>query len=232
MRDVTELRHRERMLARQEAVIQEIHHRVKNNLQTIASLLRLQARRLASSEAREALEEAVRRIASIALVHETLSRDPREAVQFGEVGRAIIRMVADGLTFPDRQVQLRFEGDPGELAAEVATPLAVVLVELLQNAVEHAFGPRGGTVVAKMSREPETVRLVVEDDGQGLPSGFTLAESGLGLQIVRALIESELHGTIRIDSAGPNGGVSVVVDMPLRGGPGGSSGPSPRSEGY
>src|SRR2546423_14547129 len=146
VRDVTELRHRERMLARQEAVIQEIHHRVKNNLQTIASLLRLQARRLASSEAREALEEAVRRIASIALVHETLSRDPREAVEFGEVGRAIIRMVADGLTFPDRQVQLRFEGDPGELAAEVATPLAVVLVELLQNAVEHAFGPRGGTV--------------------------------------------------------------------------------------
>ncbi|HEU5003308.1 MAG TPA: sensor histidine kinase [Actinomycetota bacterium] len=215
VRDVTELRHRERMLARQEAVIQEIHHRVKNNLQTIASLLRLQARRLGSPEARSALEEAVRRIASIALVHETLSRDPREAVEFGEVGRAIIRMVNDGLTIPDRRVHLQFEGDPGELPAEVATPLAVVLVELLQNAVEHAFGPWGGSVVARMSREEDgTVRLAVEDDGQGLPEGFNLMGPGLGLQIVRALIESELHGTIGIQSGGANGGVSVVVEVP------------------
>jgi two-component sensor histidine kinase len=215
IRDVTELRRRERMLARQEAVIQEVHHRVKNNLQTIASLLRLQARRLSSSEARGALEEAVRRIASIALVHETLSRGPREAVEFGEVGRAIIRMVADGLTDPDRKVHLAFEGEPGELAADVATPLAVVLVELLQNAVEHAFGTYGGTVVARMSREDEMLRLVVEDDGQGLPTGFNLSGSGLGLQIVRALIESELHGTFEIGPGTLNGGVSVVVDIPL-----------------
>ncbi|HEY4937825.1 MAG TPA: histidine kinase N-terminal domain-containing protein [Actinomycetota bacterium] len=219
VRDVTELRHRERMLARQEAVIQEIHHRVKNNLQTIASLLRLQARRLGNPEARGALEEAQRRIASIALVHETLSRDPREAVEFGEVGRAIIRMVADGLTLPDRRVDIRFEGDPGELPAEVATPLAVVLVELVQNAVEHAFGPGGGTVVARMSQEPGFVRLLVEDDGEGLPEGFNLAESGLGLQIVRALVGSELHGKINISSGASNGGnpgVTAVVDIPLR----------------
>ena len=219
VRDVTELRHRERMLARQEAVIQEIHHRVKNNLQTIASLLRLQARRLESTEARGALEEAVRRIASIALVHETLSRDPREAVEFGEVGRAIIRMVADGLTYPDRRVDLRFEGNPGELPADVATSLAVVLVELLQNAVEHAFGPAGGgTVIATMSREDGLVQLVVDDDGQGLPEGFNLAESGLGLQIVRALVGSELHGTINISSRGPIGGVSATVQIPVRAG--------------
>jgi len=215
VRDVTELRHRERMLARQEAVIQEIHHRVKNNLQTIASLLRLQARRLASSEARGALEEAQRRIASIALVHETLSRDPREAVEFGVVGRAITRMVHDGLTFPDDRVHLTFEGEPGELPADVATSLAVVLVELLQNAVEHAFGPWGGTVVTRMSREQGFVRLVVDDDGQGLPESFNLAEAGLGLQIVRALVMSELHGTISINSDGANGGVSAVVEIPV-----------------
>jgi two-component sensor histidine kinase len=215
VRDVTELRHRERMLARQEAVIQEIHHRVKNNLQTIASLLRLQARRLGSREARAALEEAVRRIASIALVHETLSRDPRESVEFGEVGRSIIRMVHDGLTYPDHRVHLKFEGDPGELPAEVATPMAVVLVELLQNAVEHAFGPWGGSVIARMSREDGTVRLVVEDDGQGLPEDFNLVGSGLGLQIVRSLVESELKGRIQIGPGGANGGVSVVVDVPV-----------------
>lgn len=214
IRDVTELRHRDRMLVRQEAVIQEIHHRVKNNLQTIASLLRLQARRLGSAEARAALEEAVRRIASIALVHETLSRDPGDIVQFADVGRAIVRMVSDGLTIPDRRVLLSFEGDPGELPADVATPLAIVLVELLQNAVEHAFGPWGGSVVTRMSREDSVVRLIVEDDGQGLPEGFTLAGSGLGLQIVRSLIESELHGTIRI-APGDAGGVSAVVEIPV-----------------
>jgi two-component sensor histidine kinase len=101
----------------------------------------------------------------------------------------------------------------------VATPLAVVLVELVQNAVEHAFGPGGGTVVARMSQEPGFVRLLVEDDGEGLPEGFNLAESGLGLQIVRALVGSELHGKINISSGASNGGnrgVTAVVDIPLR----------------
>jgi hypothetical protein len=101
----------------------------------------------------------------------------------------------------------------------VATPLAVVLVELVQNAVEHAFGPGGGMVVARMSQEPGLVRLMVEDDGEGLPEGFNLAESGLGLQIVRALVGSELHGKINISSGGGNGshrGVTAVVDIPLK----------------
>ncbi|HWD09051.1 MAG TPA: ATP-binding protein, partial [Actinomycetota bacterium] len=109
----------------------------------------------------------------------------------------------------------KFEGEPGELPAEVATPLAVVLVELLQNAVEHAFGPWGGSVIARMSREEDTVRLVVEDDGQGLPDGFSLTGPGLGLQIVRSLVESELHGKIDIATGGPNGGVVVTVGVPV-----------------
>jgi two-component sensor histidine kinase len=93
-------------------------------------------------------------------------------------------------------------------------------VELLQNAVEHAFGPWGGSVVARMTRDDKMVRLVVEDDGQGLPETFSLQGPGLGLglQIVRALIESELHGTIQIGPGGPNGGVSVVVDVPIMAG--------------
>ncbi|MGH2731953.1 MAG: sensor histidine kinase [Actinomycetota bacterium] len=213
LRDVTELRRRERMLERKDAVIQEIHHRVKNNLQTIASLLRIQARRLASSEARAQLEEAVRRIAAIAVVHETLAHDTQETVEFAKVGRRLVRMVADGLTHPDRKLQLSFEGEPGDLPADIATPLAVALVELLQNAVEHAFGSTGGWVAVRMGREAGRVRLSVEDNGRGLPPGFSMEDAGLGLQIVRALVETELGGAIRI---GSDSGTRITLDLPVR----------------
>src|SRR5437762_2687578 len=147
VRDVTELRHRERMLARQEAVIQEIHHRVKNNLQTIASLLRLQARRLESDEAKTALAEGVTRIRTIAFVHETLSQASSDLVDFGDVMRGVIGMLQDALGLVDRGIKIRFDGEIGELPAGVATPLSLVLTELVQNAAEHAFAAdAGGTI--------------------------------------------------------------------------------------
>lgn len=213
IRDVTELRHRERMIERKEAVIREVHHRVKNNLQTIGSLLRLQARRLGSSEARAELEEAVRRIASIAVVHETLAQQEGESVEFAAVARQIIRTVADGLTHPDRKVEFAVSGDPGRLPAEVATPLAVVLVELLQNAVEHAFEGAGGGVEVGMHRDGDRLRLVVSDDGRGLPEGFTPEGGGLGLQIVRALVETELAGTMALTT---DAGTTVTVEVTAR----------------
>lgn len=211
VRDVTELRHQERMLQMKEAVIREIHHRVKNNLQTIASLLRLQARRLAESSARSELEEAVHRIASIAIVHETLARDTSDGVDFGTVARHIIDMVRHGLT--SGGVAFEFDGEPGELPAEQATPLAVALVELLQNAVMHAFNGRGGTVTVRMSRKGDRLTLDVKDDGPGLPAGFSRANEGLGLQIVRALAETELGGSMELESSG---GTRVLLDLPAR----------------
>lgn len=220
VRDVTELRHRDQMLQRKDAVIREIHHRVKNNLQTTASLLRIQARRLASAEAKTELEEAVRRIASIAVVHEMLSRDSHDSVDFSSVARQIIRMVGEGLTHPDRKVELSLEGEAGELPGEVATPLAVVLVELLQNAVEHAFGPEGGRVCVRMSRQGGQVRLVVEDNGRGLPPSFSAPAgadrregAGLGLQLVGALVESELAGTMSLAS---DHGTRVTLEFAVR----------------
>lgn len=210
VRDVTELRHRERMLQRKDALIREVHHRVKNNLQTIASLLRIQARRLQSPEAKRELEEAVQRIRSIAVVHETLTRDSGETVEFGEVARELVGIVADGLTGPERSVVITCEGDPGRLASELATPLAVVLVELLQNAVEHAFDGRGGSVRVQMSRDADRVRMIVQDDGLGLPEGFRV---GLGLQIVRTFVEGELGGTIELES---DKGTRVALEMPAR----------------
>jgi two-component sensor histidine kinase len=210
VRDVTELRHRERMLRRKETVIQEIHHRVKNNLQTIASLLRVQARRSGSAEARGQLEEAVRRIASIAVVHETLSREPSEQVEFSEVAAQIIKLVSEGSPEP-RAIHISLDGDPGHLPAELATPLAVVLIELLHNAVEHAFGGSGGSVQVTASRYEGKLLVVVADDGEGLPDGGEVI-GGLGLQIVRALVEDELAGKLMLES---DGGTKVSVEVPV-----------------
>src|SRR5690606_14892627 len=130
-RDISDLRRRDRLLVSKDATIREIHHRVKNNLQTISSLLRLQSRRFQSQEAKLAIEEAVRRIRSIALVHETLSREAGDDVAFIEIVRPLVRMVEDGMSSPDRPVHFEVRGDAGVLPAEIATPASVVLNELL-----------------------------------------------------------------------------------------------------
>ena len=138
MQDVTELRRRDRQIMSKDATIREIHHRVKNNLQTVAALLRLQARRVSAPEARAALEESMRRVQSIALVHETLSVSIDEAVDFDDDRRPAARHAdrRDGLGRPGA---LRRDGSFGEIPAEIATALVLVLTELVQNAIEHAF---------------------------------------------------------------------------------------------
>ncbi|MPZ89062.1 MAG: PAS domain-containing protein [Nitriliruptorales bacterium] len=205
VRDATELRRHERALRVKDATIREIHHRVKNNLQTVASLLRLQGRRLRSDEARQALAESVRRISSIAFVHETLSEESRQRVSFGKIAGRIVEMLGDGLLNPDIPVEMSLHGEPGDLPAEIATPLALVLTELLQNSVEHAFpydnpvrpwnAKETGHVRVRFERAPTTLRVLVTDDGVGLPEETLETMANLGLQIARTLVESELGGT-------------------------------------
>ena len=217
VRDVTELRTRERQLMGKDATIREIHHRVKNNLQTVAALLRLQARRMAVPEARAALEESVRRVAAIAMVHETLSQAWEEAVAFDDIADRVLAMCAE-VAAPESAVVVRRAGSFGELPADVATALAMVLTELVQNAVEHAYpGPVHGWVEVQVVRRTELLRVEVRDDGAGLPAGFDL-DTGpqLGLKIVQTLVESELRGSLAMQP-GPSGGTTVVVEVPLSG---------------
>ena len=218
MREVTDLRRHERLLLSKDATIREIHHRVKNNLQTVASLLRVQSRRMRTDEGREALQESVRRIGSIALVHETLSEDARQRVTFDVVARRLVDVVSAGLTAPGREVKTVIEGRAGELSPQLASPLALVLSELLQNALEHAYGSgsTGGTVTVRLDRGPATFTMEVEDDGPGVPEGFDhVRDANLGLQIADTLVTSELAGTLSVSRARPDGGTLARVSAPL-----------------
>jgi two-component system, sensor histidine kinase PdtaS len=221
LRDISELRRRDRLLLSKDATIREIHHRVKNNLQTISSLLRLQGRRLASPEAKAAIEESVRRVRSIALVQEILSREAGEDVPFLAIVHDLTRMAEEAFADPERPIRCKVDGDPGPVPATVATPLAVVLNELLQNAADHAFpaGGGGGTIVLSLRREGPELVVEVHDDGEGLPEGFDVEVSGgLGLSIVRTLVTSELAGTIAMEPApdGPGTVVRIIVPIETR----------------
>ena len=219
VRDVTELRRRERELMTKDATIREIHHRVKNNLQTVAALLRLQARRLGAPEARAALDEAIRRVGSIAVVHETLSHAPEEVVDFDDIADRVARMAGE-VSAAEVGVIPKITGSFGPLSAAVATPLALVLTELLQNALQHGFSGtqaarEPGLIEVVVVREPERLTVTVADTGVGLPEGFELdSATSLGLQIVRTLVVGELGGRLRITPR-PGGGTEAVVDLPI-----------------
>lgn len=236
-RDVTELRRREREIMTKDATIREIHHRVKNNLQTVAALLRLQARRTQIPEARTALAEAMRRVATIAVVHETLSQTFDETVAFDDVVDRSLRLAAD-VASPEAQVRTVRQGRFGTLRAEVATPLALVLTELVTNAVEHGFpGKSAGEVLIKCERTEGHLTVTISDDGVGLrrpteaqAGSNTQPETddltglddvwqeginGLGSQIVRTLVTGELQGTIEWRSP-ESGGTEVILQAPLQ----------------
>ena len=222
-RDVSELRRRELELLSKDATIREIHHRVKNNLQTVAALLRLQGRRLSSDEGRAALAEATRRVATIALVHETLSRGFDEAVDLDEVVDRGLTSAAD-VAASSEGVRAVREGSFGTVPAEDATSLALVLTELVTNAFEHGLHGRHGTVWVRPRRDGERLEVVISDDGVGLPDDVELVDGvpqggGLGTQIVTALVQGELGGSIAW-GRGADGGTSVRIDVRLHEAPG------------
>jgi two-component sensor histidine kinase len=221
LRDVSELRRRDRLILSKDATIREIHHRVKNNLQTISALLRLQGRRLESAEAKAAVAESVRRIRTIALVHETLSREPGDDVAFIEIVRPLLRLAEEGYQSPDRPVRFTVQGEGGKLPATIATPLSVVLTELLQNAVDHEFpvGSDGGQVKVLLGNDGATLSIRVLDDGRGVPADFRLeqASTGLGLTIVKTLVTTELGGTISMRQGAPADFEAAGLDAPRKG---------------
>jgi two-component sensor histidine kinase/PAS domain-containing protein len=213
VRDVTEVRRQERELLTKDATIREIHHRVKNNLQTVASLLRIQARRTHSEEARDALNQAMRRVSAIAVVHDTLSEGLSQSVDFDVVFERVLMLVAEVASSHSTRVLPTFKGSFGELPSEYATPLALALTELVTNSVEHGLmGRTDGAVVITATRNADGLTVVVHDNGAGLPEGKV--GSGLGTQIVRTLIQGELSGSIDWHTL-TGSGTEVTIEVPL-----------------
>jgi two-component sensor histidine kinase len=212
-RDVTEIRHQEQELITKDATIREIHHRVKNNLQTVASLLRIQSRRTRSDEARDALTQAMRRVSAIAVVHDTLSEGLAQNVDFDDVFDRVLKLVAEVAASPNTRARTRKTGTFGTLPSEYATPLALALTELVTNAVEHGLADQEGEVEIIAERTEERLGVRVRDTGVGLPEGQV--GQGLGTQIVRTLIQGELSGSIDWHTL-VGSGTEVTIDIPMR----------------
>jgi two-component system, sensor histidine kinase PdtaS len=213
VRDVTEVRHQEQELITKDATIREIHHRVKNNLQTVASLLRIQARRARSDDSKDALNQAMRRVAAIAVVHDTLSEGLDQIVDFDEVFDRVLLLVAEVASSHNTTVRPIKTGKFGTLPSAYATPLALALTELVTNAVEHGLAGRAdGQVEISAKRKNGHLTIRVRDNGVGLPEGKV--GSGLGTQIVRTLIQGELGGTIDWHTL-EGEGTEVTIDVPL-----------------
>ena len=223
VRDVTELRRRERELITKDATIREVHHRVKNNLQTVAALLRMQSRRMKTDEAREALAEAMRRVSTIALVHESLLQGSQEAVHFDEVIDRCLRLAVDAASasvhragtpqLTDSQVEVRTQkiGRVGSIRAEEATPLALVVTELATNAVEHGLSETGGTLTIRSDRTGSHLVISIEDDGMGMGAA---KPTGLGTNIALTLVQGQLGGTLTWEDR-PEGGTRAMVEVYL-----------------
>lgn len=211
-REITELRRQEQELLTKDATIREIHHRVKNNLQTVASLMRIQTRRTQNPEAKDALEQAIRRVSAIALVHNTLAEGFSEEVNFDDVFTNSMKLVGELASERENAVKLRIDGKFGKLDSEIATPLAVALTELVTNAATHGLGSHGGLISINTKRTAKQLSIEVQDNGVGIKKDSI--GTGLGTQIIKTLIEGELRGKISWFSP-RDGGTRVSVTIPI-----------------
>ncbi len=213
VRDVTDMRLQEQTLITKDATIREIHHRVKNNLQTVAALLRIQSRRAKSEESRSALQNAERRVSSIAVVHDTLSEGLSQSVDFDQVFDRAMKLTSELASIHGAQVRTERNGTFGVLPSGYATPLALALTELVTNAVEHGLaGRQDGLVRITAERDEGWLTVQVCDNGAGLPPGRV--GSGLGTQIVKTLVTGELSGSIDWGARAVEG-TEVTVRVPL-----------------
>ena len=211
IRDITWKKEQEQQLILKSVAIQEMHHRVKNNLQTIASLLRLQTRRTDNEETRKVLGESMNRILAIATTHELLARSGVDQVKLGEVIQNIKNSTVRYFARPGFNVDIVVEGDDFEVDSDVATTVALIINELLQNSLEYAYHDRSsGLIRIILTRGDLYSKLQIVDDGCGFDVTNT-KKNRLGLSIVQTLVKDKLKGSLVLES-GPNG-TSATFDF-------------------
>lgn len=218
LQDITELHKKDEELLIKSAVIKEIHHRVKNNLQTIVSLLRLQERRTESSEAKSILQDCIGRVNSIAVVHEYLSQQGDGMIDVGKVAKSIYQALVSSMLNSDFVLETDFATDNVLLPSEKATSIALILNELLQNAIEHAFAGRtNGKLTVRFNDSGSCYELLIADNGVGLPDDFSWQQSSsLGLKIIKTMAEADLKGSFALVPLA-DGGVQASVIIPKGG---------------
>ncbi|WP_420628761.1 GAF domain-containing protein [Candidatus Leptofilum sp.] len=194
------------------AVVREMHHRIKNNLQTVAMLMQLQLGDADQLTAHEVLQTNIHRIRSIAAVHEILSEKGFRLVDVKDVLERICRMTAETMTRPNQNVHIRVFGDALSLPSKPATAVALVVNELVQNSLEHAFNSSStdGQIDVSLGRSLQEVIIIVRDNGRGLPPDFT---RGLGLEIVETLVQEDLNGRLKFNHP-TQGGTEISLRLP------------------
>lgn len=219
LHDDTEVRRQDEEMRVKNAMIQEVHHRVKNNLQTIAGLVRMKSRRTQSAEAKAVLDETLHRILSVAVIHEFLSGDSTNVINMRDVSKRIMGQFQEGMLSPEQHIRMEVVGDCVFLPARQATACSLIINELLQNALEHGFVNQSqGVVQVNLQDGGNDVIITVSDDGNGLPSDFDLSQTNsLGFQIVKILAEGDLRGSIELGNGNENSaltGLSIKIQFP------------------
>ncbi len=195
------------------ALIQEMHHRVKNNLQQVASLLRLQLHYAGERSVEQVLTESLNRILAIASVHELLSREDLDMVSVKKVAESIVAATQQSVIAPGKHIRMAIEGPDILLPSSQATAVALVLNELTQNAVEHGFGEGSdeGQIAIALAEDAHQVSLRVTNDGTPLPEGFDIKRTdSLGLQIVESLVRGDLQGKFTLANEADSTTATVV----------------------
>lgn len=198
MADNTLNKRNEKELNNKTAVIKEIHHRVKNNLQTISSLLRLQMRRVNNKIVEKAFTESINRINSIALIHEELSKVGIEKVNIKSAIASIMETILTTMTPPEKDIKGKIEGLDIYVGANKASSLSLCVTELIQNSVEHAFIFRKkGIITVRIEECEDYITIVVEDDGVGFAR--KKSKTSLGIEIIEMITNETLRGTFNIN---------------------------------
>jgi len=211
IRDITDIREREKELILKSVAIKEMHHRIKNNLQTIASLLRLQVRRSDNEETSQMLSESMNRILSIATTHEVLAHSGMDYVKIKDVILNIMNNILNYFNRPNFDISVQLEGEDFEVESDIATSVALIINELLQNSLEYAFGDRQkGTVRISIEKGGLYSKIQIIDDGHGFNIN-KVGKNQLGLSIVQSLVKDKLRGDINVES--DRGGTKVTFSF-------------------
>jgi two-component sensor histidine kinase len=215
LRDISEIKEKDKQLMIKSAVIKEIHHRVKNNLQTIASLMRLQMRRSHSPEVEKIFRESINRISSIAIVHEILAQDGLDQIDCRDVVENIARGIVSSMVKPGQNIVIGIQGDHLYLPSSEATSIALIVNELIQNCVNHAFPDRTeGRIDVKLLQKNQFVHVSVSDNGVGISKEVDLKKGHLGLQIVETLVKEQLNGLLEFLVS--ENGTTVNITFPFQ----------------